>query len=149
MSHVMYEVSYYIHKQPDQCRSCIPYVDKPMKQTPEPNFSSAFRGRLAVAAHNSQASITLSGDIDAVILAKKVFDEEKKFARLLKVDTAYHSHHMLPCGKPYVDALQACRTGFALGCNLNILSKVEQRPTVALDLITYKVVKIIILLSVS
>ncbi|RAL03665.1 uncharacterized protein BO80DRAFT_400692 [Aspergillus ibericus CBS 121593] len=68
----------------------------------------AFKGRLAVAAHNSSASVTLSGDADAVILAKKVFDEEKKFARLLKVDTAYHSPHMLPCGDPYVHALQSC-----------------------------------------
>ncbi|KAK4171885.1 putative dual specificity polyketide synthase [Triangularia setosa] len=66
----------------------------------------AFSGRLTVAAHNSSASVTLSGDADAVILAKKVFDEEKKFARLLKVDTAYHSHHMLPCGDPYIASLR-------------------------------------------
>lgn len=69
---------------------------------------SAFKGRLAVAAHNSSASVTLSGDVDAIVLAKKVFDEEKKFARLLKVDKAYHSNHMLPCGDPYVAALEAC-----------------------------------------
>lgn len=68
----------------------------------------AFKGRLAIAAHNSSASITLSGDADAVVHAKKVFEEEKKFARLLKVDTAYHSHHMLSCGDPYVDSLRKC-----------------------------------------
>ena len=68
----------------------------------------AFKGRLAVAAHNSPASVTLSGDADAVVHAKKVFDEGKKFARLLKVDMAYHSHHMLPCGDAYVQALRAC-----------------------------------------
>lgn len=68
----------------------------------------AFKGRLAIAAHNSPASVTLSGDADAIVHAKKVFDEEKKFARLLKVDTAYHSHHMLPCGDAYVAALKAC-----------------------------------------
>ncbi|KAL8809353.1 MAG: hypothetical protein Q9200_003490 [Gallowayella weberi] len=68
----------------------------------------AFRGRLAIAAHNSSASVTLSGDADAIILAKKVFDEEKKFARMLKVDTAYHSHHMVPCGDPYISSLRAC-----------------------------------------
>ncbi|KAI0487511.1 hypothetical protein F4859DRAFT_525620 [Xylaria cf. heliscus] len=68
----------------------------------------AFKGRLAIAAHNSSASVTLSGDADAVVHAKKIFDEEKKFARLLKVDTAYHSHHMLPCGDPYVESLRAC-----------------------------------------
>jgi hybrid polyketide synthase/nonribosomal peptide synthetase ACE1 len=68
----------------------------------------AFKKRLAMAAHNSPASVTLSGDADAVVHAKKVFDEEKKFARQLKVDTAYHSHHMVPCSDPYVDALRAC-----------------------------------------
>ncbi|KAJ3504570.1 hypothetical protein NM208_g16319 [Fusarium decemcellulare] len=61
----------------------------------------AFRGRLTVAAHNSSASVTISGDTDAIAHAKKVFDEEKKFARLLKVEKAYHSHHMLPCGDAY------------------------------------------------
>lgn len=68
----------------------------------------AFKGRLTIAAHNSSASVTLSGDADAIVHAKKVLDEQKKFARLLKVDTAYHSHHMFPCGEPYVDALRAC-----------------------------------------
>ncbi|KAJ5579714.1 uncharacterized protein N7459_005699, partial [Penicillium hispanicum] len=68
----------------------------------------AFKGRIAIAAHNSSASVTLSGDADAIIHAKKVFDEEKKFARMLKVDTAYHSHHMLPCGDPYIESLRAC-----------------------------------------
>jgi hybrid polyketide synthase / nonribosomal peptide synthetase ACE1 len=65
-----------------------------------------FKGRLQIAAHNSPASVTLSGDADAIVHAKKVFDEEKKFARLLQVDTAYHSHHMLPCGNPYVQSLK-------------------------------------------
>jgi hybrid polyketide synthase/nonribosomal peptide synthetase ACE1 len=68
----------------------------------------AFNGRLSIAAHNSSASVTISGDADAIVLAKKVFDEEKKFARLLKVDTAYHSHHMLSCGDLYTKALRAC-----------------------------------------
>lgn len=68
----------------------------------------AFRGKISIAAHNSPASVTLSGDMDAIVHAKKVFDEEKKFARLLKVDKAYHSHHMLSCGDSYVKSLQEC-----------------------------------------
>lgn len=67
-----------------------------------------FKGRLAIAAHNSSASVTFTGDADAISQAKEMLDGQKKFARLLKVDTAYHSHHMLPCGDPYVDALRAC-----------------------------------------
>lgn len=68
-----------------------------------------FEGRLSVAAHNSPASVTLSGDADSVTRAKNVFEEEKKSARLLKVDTAYHSHHMLPCSDPYIGSLRTCK----------------------------------------
>ncbi|RYP16125.1 hypothetical protein DL765_005326 [Monosporascus sp. GIB2] len=69
---------------------------------------NVFKGRLAIAAHNSSASVTLSGDADAIVQAKKMLEEQSKFVRLLKVDTAYHSHHMLPCGDAYVEALRAC-----------------------------------------
>ncbi|KAL2864310.1 uncharacterized protein BJX67DRAFT_383970 [Aspergillus lucknowensis] len=67
-----------------------------------------FKGRVKIAAHNSSASVTLSGDADGIAHAKRVFDEEKKFARILLVDTAYHSHHMIPCSDPYVDSLRVC-----------------------------------------
>lgn len=67
-----------------------------------------FDGRVCVAAHNSIDSITLSGDLDAIEEVKVIFDEEKKFARRLRVDTAYHSHHMLPCSDPYLEALRNC-----------------------------------------
>ena len=65
-----------------------------------------FEGRICVAAANSPTSVTLSGDVDAVDEAKEVFDDEGKFARTLRVDKAYHSHHMRPCGDPYVASLR-------------------------------------------
>lgn len=68
----------------------------------------AFAGRITVAACNAPDSITLSGDLDAIDEVKEVLDDEAKFARVLKVDKAYHSHHMLPCARPYVQALLAC-----------------------------------------
>jgi hybrid polyketide synthase/nonribosomal peptide synthetase ACE1 len=68
----------------------------------------SLEGRICVAASNSSASVTLSGDADAIDEAKDIFEDEKKFARLLKVDKAYHSHHMLPCAAPYIDAMQRC-----------------------------------------
>jgi hybrid polyketide synthase/nonribosomal peptide synthetase ACE1 len=67
-----------------------------------------FEGRLSVAASNSSSSITLSGDADAIEEAALIFEEEKKFHRALKVDKAYHSHHMVPCLEPYVASLRAC-----------------------------------------
>ncbi|KXS94985.1 hypothetical protein AC578_9486, partial [Pseudocercospora eumusae] len=71
-------------------------------------FCLDFGGRLSVAASNSPTSTTLSGDEDAVFSAKELLDERKTFARLLKVDTAYHSAHMLPCAAPYLASLRAC-----------------------------------------
>lgn len=68
----------------------------------------SLEGRICVAASNSSASVTLSGDADAIEEAKDIFEDEKKFARLLMVDKAYHSHHMLPCAAPYIAAMQKC-----------------------------------------
>lgn len=80
-----------------------------------------FEGRLAVAASNSSSSITISGDADAIEEARVVFEEEKKFARILKVDTAYHSHHMVLCSDSYRQSLRAC--------NIEILEPPQDAPT--------------------
>lgn len=76
-----------------------------------------FEDRVCVAASNGPDSVTLSGDMDAILEAQIVLDDEGKFTRLLKVDKAYHSKHMQPCAVPYLDALQAC------GCAENIPQK--------------------------
>ncbi|KAF5603867.1 polyketide synthase [Fusarium pseudocircinatum] len=67
-----------------------------------------FKGRISLAASNSPSSATISGDQDAILEAKEILDEQKTFARLLKVDTAYHSHHMRACAEPYLQSLKAC-----------------------------------------
>lgn len=69
-------------------------------------LSEQFEGRLCVAASNGPDSITLSGDLDAIEEAKTVFDSEHKFARMLQVDRAYHSHHMRPCARTYIKSLK-------------------------------------------
>lgn len=65
-------------------------------------------GRVAVAASNSPASTTLSGDADSIHEIEQSLKGEEKFARLLRVDTAYHSHHMQSCSDSYLQALKAC-----------------------------------------
>lgn len=67
-----------------------------------------FEGRVAVAASNAPTSVTLSGDEDAIHELKDLLDADRTFARLLKVDKAYHSHHMKPCVEPYLLSLQGC-----------------------------------------
>ncbi|CAK3779972.1 probable polyketide synthase [Lecanosticta acicola] len=64
--------------------------------------------KLKVAASNSPTSCTLAGDEDVIEDAKKLLDEKGTFARLLAVDKAYHSHHMLPCAEPYLASLRKC-----------------------------------------
>lgn len=66
-------------------------------------------GRIQVAASNSSSSITLSGDEDAIEEALEILKDEQKFARQLKVDTAYHSHHMKPCSEAYTQSLKDCK----------------------------------------
>lgn len=68
----------------------------------------SLEGRICVAASNSSASVTLSGDADAIEEAQEILEDEKKFARLLKVDKAYHSNHMLSCAAPYIAAIRKC-----------------------------------------
>ncbi|KAF9779409.1 fus1 actin binding activity protein [Fusarium sp. DS 682] len=71
--------------------------------------SKNFPGLVDVAASNAPASTTLSGDKASIDQAKALLDEQGTFARVLKVDTAYHSHHMLPCAEPYLDLLQSAK----------------------------------------
>ncbi|KAF2795005.1 hypothetical protein K505DRAFT_302867 [Melanomma pulvis-pyrius CBS 109.77] len=65
-----------------------------------------FQGRVSIAAVNAAASVTLSGDIDAIEQMKIIFEDEGKFVRRLKVDKAYHSSHMVPCSAAYLCALR-------------------------------------------
>lgn len=68
--------------------------------------NSRFRDRITVAASNSPSSVTLSGDLDVIHEAKQLLDEKQTFARVLRVDTAYHSHHMLRCEEQYLAYLR-------------------------------------------
>ncbi|KAI0191981.1 hybrid PKS-NRPS [Xylaria flabelliformis] len=69
--------------------------------------SGQFAGRLTVAASNSSKSITLSGDGDAINEALDLLKDSHS-ARLLRVDKAYHSHHMNPVAEPYIRSLRSC-----------------------------------------
>ncbi|KAJ5100206.1 Male sterility NAD-binding [Penicillium angulare] len=71
-------------------------------------FCDEFGPNLRVAASNSPTSCTLAGDAVLIDQAKERLDQDKIFARVLAVDTAYHSHHMLPCAEPYLESLRNC-----------------------------------------
>lgn len=70
--------------------------------------SSLPSGKINVAASNSPESVTLSGDREAILLAEQQLKDRGVFCRLLRVGTAYHSHHMHPCANPYLNELRSC-----------------------------------------
>lgn len=62
-------------------------------------------GKAVVACVNSPTSITCSGDLSAVMELEDLANANGVFARRLKVDTAWHSHHMEPIANVYCEAL--------------------------------------------
>lgn len=66
-------------------------------------YVKRLKGRAQLVASNLFASVTISGDFDAIDLVEPVMQDESKFARKLKVDTAYHCFHMRVCSMPYVE----------------------------------------------
>jgi acyl transferase domain-containing protein len=58
---------------------------------------------VVLACENSGGSVTISGDEDAVedTIAKILQDHPDALARKLKVEVAYHSHHMVDVGSTY------------------------------------------------
>ncbi|KAI8632481.1 putative polyketide synthase [Xylariaceae sp. FL1651] len=66
--------------------------------------------RVVVACVNSPSSTTVSGDAPAVLQLHEALKEKGTFARLLKVDTAYHSHHMQTVSKDYLSRLDGIRS---------------------------------------
>jgi 1-acyl-sn-glycerol-3-phosphate acyltransferase len=70
---------------------------------------AGYEGRLAVAAVNSPASVTLSGDSDAIAELNAVLEKQGTFSRVMSVQVPYHSHHMDPIQADLLEALSGLR----------------------------------------
>jgi NADPH:quinone reductase-like Zn-dependent oxidoreductase/ubiquinone/menaquinone biosynthesis C-methylase UbiE len=68
------------------------------------------KGKAVVACVNSPDSVTLSGDSDAIEELEGHLQTDGIFARRLKVNAAYHSHHMLPMADEYRQCLEQLLT---------------------------------------
>ncbi|MCJ1383523.1 hypothetical protein MMC17_006637 [Xylographa soralifera] len=83
-------------------------------------------GEAVIACVNSPTSVTVSGDLTAVQEMEAMAKTDGVFARLLRVDTGYHSHHMAAIVDSYREALQ------------DVLADEEGRPvTDSLDSIAF------------
>ena len=51
-------------------------------------------GQVVIACINSPSSVTMSGNVEAIVTLQAVAEEKGIFARRLHVDVAYHSPHM-------------------------------------------------------
>ena len=63
-------------------------------------------GIVSVACVNSPASTTISGDEAAIDELKLILDNQAVFAKKLKVDIAYHSHHVQKVAVQYRSSLK-------------------------------------------
>ncbi|KAI0382924.1 KR domain-containing protein [Hypomontagnella monticulosa] len=64
---------------------------------------------VVIAAENSSNSTTISGDIKPLEEVLGIIRNQTQdvLARRLRIDTAYHSHHMIPVGDRLLDTTQA------------------------------------------
>jgi acyl transferase domain-containing protein/NADPH:quinone reductase-like Zn-dependent oxidoreductase len=75
-------------------------------------------GRATAACINSPSSVTVSGDEDAISELQDLMEQKQMFNRKLRVNTAYHSHHMNLVAEEYgqnirtVNSLNVSQTTF-------------------------------------
>ena len=67
------------------------------------------KGRAVIACINSPSSITVSGDEEAIKELQDRVEEQQVFNRKLRVDVAYHSHHMELVADEYLASLEGIR----------------------------------------
>ncbi|KAK2053251.1 hypothetical protein LY76DRAFT_668243 [Colletotrichum caudatum] len=63
-------------------------------------------GRAGIAAINSPNSVTLSGDAAVIDAVERIANAQGIFNRRLRVNVAYHSHHMERVASPYAAAIE-------------------------------------------
>ena len=69
-------------------------------------LKSLKHGRASIACINSDNSITVSGDEEAIVELQDALSEHSIFNRRLQVGVAYHSHHMKRVAEEYYDSIR-------------------------------------------
>ncbi|KAK2755488.1 Type I Iterative PKS [Arachnomyces sp. PD_36] len=76
------------------------------KEDVQPYLNRLTAGVVVIACVNSPSSVTISGDLAGIEELQDYLNVDEVFARRLKVESAYHSHHMLPLQKEYRECLK-------------------------------------------
>jgi acyl transferase domain-containing protein/NAD(P)-dependent dehydrogenase (short-subunit alcohol dehydrogenase family)/acyl carrier protein len=66
-----------------------------------------YGGRVSIAAVNAPEAVTLAGDVETLAKLETLLAENEIFARILRVEVAYHSHDMDPIEGALREALRA------------------------------------------
>ena len=64
------------------------------------------QGMVSIACINSQSLVVASGDATGIQALETIVHSEKVFVQRLRVDVAYHSHHMHSIANEYLDCLE-------------------------------------------
>lgn len=75
------------------------------EQQLRPMLEKITYGKVVVAANNSPSSLTVSGDELAISELQQMVEDQSMFNRKLRVEMAYHSHHMELIAEKYLALL--------------------------------------------
>ncbi len=73
--------------------------------------SDQFRGKVGIAAVNSPGNVTISGDSKQMDEIGEILKERGIFCTFLRINCAYHSHHMIPVGDKLIQLLANLKPG--------------------------------------
>ena len=81
-------------------------------------------GKVVIACVNSPSNVTVSGDMLGINQLHEILMADSIFTRKLKVETAYHSHHMNIIAVAYLESLHDIETLPTIGPDIVMFSSV-------------------------
>jgi acyl transferase domain-containing protein len=91
------------------------------------------QGQVVVACVNSPSSVTISGDEVGIDELSELLKANSVFCRKLKVENAYHSHHMQLIKNKYLESI----AGFSPKIPASSLNNMKMASSVTGDLVTH------------
>jgi acyl transferase domain-containing protein len=93
-----------------------------------------FDGKVVIACVNSPSNVTVSGDMLGISQLHEILTADSIFTRKLKVETAYHSHHMNIIAAAYMESLHDIETVPAIDSEIIMFSSVTGDIVKSMDL---------------
>lgn len=87
-------------------------------------IKSVSKGKVVVACVNSPSSMTISGDESGIDELQTILAADSVFCRKLKVENAYHSHHMELVAEEYLQKLANIKTQQPTSTSVRMVSSV-------------------------